>query len=139
MKILMANFWHNSCKTFLNFALLFDSKGPPVFVFTTFVRVSSLIDGDHPGYMHLENMKITQVIIQISFSFLVEAEKIERMDFFFFLTMSDCCGREGGAGQYILIFFLFSKFYLIWAKYFFSISSSGRKLYIFVIYRSMAT
>lgn len=60
--------------------------------------------------------------------------------FFFFLTTRDCYGREGGVKKYILnCFLLFSKVHLIWAKYFFSISSSGRKLYIFVIYRSMAT
>lgn len=54
--------------------------------------------------------------------------------------LSDSCGRKRKAIYiYIILFFLFSKVYLIWAKYFFSISSSGRKLYIFVIYWSMAT
>lgn len=77
MKILMADFWHNSCNVFLTFALLFDLKDPPVFVFTSLARGSSLTDGDHPGYIHLETMKITQVIIQISFSSLAEVEKIK--------------------------------------------------------------
>lgn len=54
--------------------------------------------------------------------------------------LSDCYGRKRKAKYiYIILFFLFSKVYLIWAKYFFSISSSGRKLYIFVIDWSVAT
>lgn len=77
MKMLMADFWHNSCNTFLNFALLFDSKDLSVFLFTCLARGSSLIDGDHRGYIHLETMKITQVIIHISFSSLVEVEEIK--------------------------------------------------------------
>jgi len=67
----------------------------------------------------LETMKITQVIIQRSFSSLIEVMEMKRTQLFsflflflfFFLNKSDCCGREGGAEK--IYFFLFSKVHLI--------------------------